>query len=251
MSIEIVSDVLYLPFKPGRKLVLTVLAEHADIMGFCWPSQQLIGLRASISVRKVRDHLKSLEKQGWIRITRNVGPGMVNYYELNMALISDIAEEVRARRKLARDSVTSDTADPAFATPDFSDFKGDFKNILADELKDTPGPRGPREPSANLKKETAKEPSQEPSCVQQQLKTLVVSKKAKSLCMNRLHDWAEFESSDKEFSSRQEKGLLTALADASSMFSEADLLLEMEVWDFLDDAGKTLWSARIEEACEA
>ena len=247
MSIEIVSDVLYLPFKPGRKLVLTVLAEHADIMGFCWPSQQLIGLRASISVRKVRGHLKSLEEHGWIRITRNNGPGKVNYYQLNMELISGIAEEVRARRKLAREAVTSDTADPAFVTPDFSDLKGDFKNILADELSNTPRPESPTEPSRNLKKKTSKEPKEESSAAQR----LLISEKAKSSCIDRLHDWAEFESSDEEFGGQQLKALLTALVDARSMFSEAELLRETEEWDFLDDSGKSLWSTRIETAFEA
>jgi DNA-binding transcriptional ArsR family regulator len=251
MAIELVRDVLYLPFKTGRKMVLTVLAEHADALGLCWPSQELIGLRASMSVRKVREHLQSLEKGGWLLITRNDGPGRVNYYELNTELISDIAKQVIERRKRARDVVTRDMEDPGFATPDFSDLTGDFQNILPDELNNTPGLRGPTEPSSNHHKETSIEPSQESSAAQAQLQTFVVSEKAKSSCINRLHDWAEFESSDKEFSSRQEKGLLTALADASSMFSEADLLLEMEVWDFLDKAGKALWAARIEESCEA
>ena len=37
MAIEAVHNVFYLPLKPGPKLTLAVLAEHANEKGICWP----------------------------------------------------------------------------------------------------------------------------------------------------------------------------------------------------------------------
>ena len=70
MSIDLVAAALWLDMEPRRKLVLVSLCENADQEGYCWPSQPYIAIRASLSVRWVRRHLRELEKDGWLKVLR-------------------------------------------------------------------------------------------------------------------------------------------------------------------------------------
>ena len=74
MSVEIYPKVLDLDMKARRKLVLAVLAEHANEGGLCWPSQAHLARRGSISKRKLYDHLRSLENEEWLRQSIGTGP---------------------------------------------------------------------------------------------------------------------------------------------------------------------------------
>ena len=97
MSVEIYPKVLDLDMKARRKLVLAVLAEHANEGGLCWPSQALLARRGSISKRKLYDHLRSLENEGWLRQSIGTGPKGVNHYQLNVAKIAEAARVERQR----------------------------------------------------------------------------------------------------------------------------------------------------------
>ena len=92
MSVAIYSNVLDLDMDGRRKLVLVVLADHADEDGLCWPSQALIKHRASISIRKLRVHLRGLESEGLLKTFVNKGPREVNRYLLNVAKIAEAAK---------------------------------------------------------------------------------------------------------------------------------------------------------------
>ena len=70
MSIDLVAAALWLDMEPRRKLVLVSLCENADQEGYCWPSQPYIAVRASLTVRWVRRHLRELEKEGWLKVLR-------------------------------------------------------------------------------------------------------------------------------------------------------------------------------------
>src|SRR3990167_4569427 len=70
VSIDLVAAALWLDMDPRRKLVLVSLCENADQEGYCWPSQPYIAVRASLSVRWVRRHLRELEKDGWLKVLR-------------------------------------------------------------------------------------------------------------------------------------------------------------------------------------
>ena len=88
MSVAIYPNVLDLDMDGRRKLVLVALADHADEDGLCWPSQALLAHRASISIRKLRVHLRGLENEGLLQTFVNKGPKEVNYYRLNVAKIA-------------------------------------------------------------------------------------------------------------------------------------------------------------------
>ena len=92
MSVAIYSNVLDLDMDGRRKLVLAVLADHANEDGLCWPSQALLARRASISIRKLRVHLRGLESEGLLKTFVNKGPREVNRYLLNVAKIAEAAK---------------------------------------------------------------------------------------------------------------------------------------------------------------
>ena len=227
MAIQAVQNVLYLPLKPGLKLTLTVLSEHANEEGICWPSQKLLSIRTSISTRKVRDHLRLLESGGWLITYVGRGPKFVNLYQLNLEQIDIQAKRVKEQIEQDKDERKIDLADPQFATQDLSDPGADFENTLSDESDNNSGPTGPTETSLNRKIKTKRERSVELSEVTKLQKLVTVTTEAKQSAMERLRLWAEFESSDEAFNSHQQTSLQTALTDACSIISQTDLILEL------------------------
>jgi len=248
MAIQAVQNALYLTLKPGPKLTLIALAEHASEEGLCWPSQKLISIRASISTRKVRDHLRLLESGDWLITYVGRGPKFVNLYRLNLDQMDIQAKRVKEQIEQDKNERKIDLADPVFATPDLSDPAADFENTLSDESDNNPGPTGPTETSTNLHIKTKRERSVELSEVAKLQKLVTVSEEAKQSAMERLRLWAEFESSDEAFNSHQETSLQTALTDACSIISQTDLILGLGTWDFLNETRRTTWILRISES---
>jgi len=248
MAIQAVQNALYLALKPGPKLTLIALAEHANEEGICWPSQKLISIRASISTRKVRDHLRILESGDWLKTDLGRGPKFVNRYRLNLDQMDIQAKQVKEQIEHEKNKRKIDPADPVFATPDLSDITADFENTPSDESDNSSGPTGPIETSRNLNRETKRERSLELSEVTKLQKLVTVSKEAKESALERLRLWAEFESSDETFNSHQQTSLQTALTDVCSIVSQADLILELGTWDFLDETRRNSWISRISKS---
>lgn len=77
---------------PGNlKIVLLALADNANDGGYCWPSQEVIAHKASVSVRNLRRLLNELEDRGLIRIDarrRQDGYKAANGYQLSPANMS-------------------------------------------------------------------------------------------------------------------------------------------------------------------
>ena len=250
MAIQAVQNALYLTLKPGPKLTLIALAEHANEEGICWPSQKLISIRASISTRKVRDHLRLLESGDWVKTYLGCGPKFVNLYRLNLVQMDIQAKQVREQIEHDKNGRKIDPADPVFATPDLSDISADFENTSSDESDNYSGPTGPIETSTNLHRKTKRERSLELSEVTKLQKLVTVSKEAKESALERLRLWAEFESSDEAFHSHQQTSLQTALTDVCSIISQTDLILELENWDFLNETRRNSWISRISKNYE-
>ena len=165
MSVEIYPKVLDLDMKAHRKLLLSVLAEHANEDGLCWPSQALIKHRASISIRKLRVHLRGLESDGWLKTYVNKGPREVNYYLLNVAKIDEAAMLTRQLNTEKKERYRAKFSDGHLVTPDFADIPPDFADIPPDFQSTLPGPQGPTEPSKK-RKVIAKEPTDYPKWFQ-------------------------------------------------------------------------------------
>ena len=83
---------------PIKKFILVTLGNYADEYGVCWPSQSTLIAACSCSERKLRESLKSLEAEGWIkRIQRRRKNGsrrsdavlLVGFLERKIPLLAD------------------------------------------------------------------------------------------------------------------------------------------------------------------
>lgn len=135
---------------PGhRKLVLLALADHANDGGLCWPGQATVAQKASLSVRRCREHLARLERDGWVRRTGGVGRGVVTHYALNVAMIAAAAQKADALSPF----MEKEDAPSPFTPPEkrtFATQKGDVgaeKRTFATQKADTSEPPNRHEPS--------------------------------------------------------------------------------------------------------
>lgn len=77
---------------PHRKLILLTLADIANEQRQCWPSHDYIADRAECSRRSVIDHLASLERDGFIRVSRRYDEGQqqCNVYTIHTGGVQDL-----------------------------------------------------------------------------------------------------------------------------------------------------------------
>jgi len=61
--------------RPGLKLVLLALADHADNRGRCWPGIDGVALKTGMSTRQVKRCVSELSGNGLINISRRGGTG--------------------------------------------------------------------------------------------------------------------------------------------------------------------------------
>ena len=74
MSIRLMSDVWRLDLPTVEKMVLLVIADHANDEGTqSYPSQATIAAKASISIRTVQRAVNNLVDQGYVRMTKHAG----------------------------------------------------------------------------------------------------------------------------------------------------------------------------------
>ena len=256
MSVAIYPNVLDLDMDGRRKLVLVVLADHANEDGLCWPSQALLARRASISIRKLRVHLRGLESDGWLKTYVNKGPREVNYYLLHVAKIAEAAKltrqritEEKERKRVKFSDVEFVTPDFPSTTPDLEDIPPDLQDITPDFQDIPPGPQLPTEPSTEPSKKlerTVKEPSGHSPTFQKTIFSSEPTETAKIRAKEWLRGWAELEHSEPAFSDRQRITLRKALEAVCEVLPQSELLLELWTWDFLDDNAKACWKERVE-----
>lgn len=70
----------------AAKFILVTLANYADEVGCCYPSQRRLAIGTGQSERSVRAHMATLEKQGWITRAprrRNNGSRTSDTFHLN------------------------------------------------------------------------------------------------------------------------------------------------------------------------
>ena len=265
-------DVLFLKLKKGRKLVLVALAEFADEDGYCWPSEALLAHKASIETRNLRNHLRGLEEQGWLRLEIGQGRGWVNNYFLSVGKIAQAADAQKQRIALEKQKrgYGANTSSVSHSQkPDARNIKPDVANTKPDDAADKPDVEDQKEDGSIRQNHNeppknrngiVKEPTRisdsnfEKNSIPSALAlpsnsptpSPIVTETDKNKARERLCGWAKLEHSEPNFSDRQQTGLSKALADACTKTSQHELLLELWGWDFLDDAKKHEWKSRIE-----
>lgn len=70
MTVAVMTWAFKQDVRPTQKMVLLVLADHANDNGECWPSIATIARKASMSATSVKRNLADLEKTGLIRRER-------------------------------------------------------------------------------------------------------------------------------------------------------------------------------------
>ncbi len=88
MSYEAVRQVLERSKTKGaQRLILLVIAEHADHSGIAWPSVQTIARLANCSARYVKDTIAKL-KSGELVLERGGGRGRSNRYRIPLERVN-------------------------------------------------------------------------------------------------------------------------------------------------------------------
>lgn len=169
MSIRLMSDVWRTDLPTVEKMVLLVIADHANDEGTqSYPSQQTIATKASISVRTVQRSVNTLVQRGYIRVFKGQG-GSANcrddrrphLYQINISKLRHDTVTAREARPDIEDSngatITTITGrqsrpmnhpiEPSIETPGFDDFwkiyplkvgKGAAKKAFQKAIRTTP-----------------------------------------------------------------------------------------------------------------
>ncbi len=144
MSIRLMSDVWKTDLPTTAKMVLLVIADHANDEGTeAWPSQATIAKKASISVRTVQRAVNSLVRAGFLRMEKHAGGSAScrddrrpHRYTINLAKLRGGNTTTRkSRHDFEADNGTTltptterlsrpkkHTIDPPLETPGFLDF---------------------------------------------------------------------------------------------------------------------------------
>lgn len=79
---------------PAQKVVLLALADYADDEGKCWPGQETLTRKTSLSVRSIRSQIRALEEAGMlltIERRKDGGARATNAYQLAFGQPADPA----------------------------------------------------------------------------------------------------------------------------------------------------------------
>jgi hypothetical protein len=120
MSIRLMSEVWRTKLPTVEKMVLLVIADHANDEGTeAWPSQATIAIKASISVRTVQRAVNSLVSSGFLRLEKHAG-GSANCREDRRPhrytmILSALRGDAATTRTVRGDA---DNLDGATITPD-------------------------------------------------------------------------------------------------------------------------------------
>lgn len=98
----------------NEKIVLLCLADFADDNGTCFPGQQRIAWKASISLRTLTRVMASLEEKGFITRERrrtDHGTRTSDLYHLNVALSANVSPDKTGKSYLPTVAVTKDPSE--------------------------------------------------------------------------------------------------------------------------------------------
>ena len=103
MSIQAVAWAIGLAgVTPSEKLVLIVVANYADDLGFAWPSQDTLSSDTSMSLRTVRSAIQRLEERGLLQRRKRYARGERSSDMLHLAVGCSLATaaDIAAERSL-------------------------------------------------------------------------------------------------------------------------------------------------------
>ena len=87
MSVKAMSVAWESNLKPGAKLVLLAIADHADGQGICWPGQDYIAEKCNMNRSTVNQHIGDLVDSGYLFMEKGrskTGQAIKSVYRVNM-----------------------------------------------------------------------------------------------------------------------------------------------------------------------
>ena len=95
MSILLMAKVWDLPeLDQRRKMMLLALADFANDEGCCWPKQETLARRCSMSRRTTQRVLADLEAEGWLSVDRAANvKGRSSTYWISLEMLEDVASK--------------------------------------------------------------------------------------------------------------------------------------------------------------
>ena len=139
MSIGLITLVLMTPLEQTTKLIMVSLADCANEDGVCWPSIDLLAIRASTSRRNVFRILAALEQSGHVSRRRRGRSGST-VFQIHVDSVAAIAQKVTPRAPFIKEK---GDAQSTFLTKKVTPraLKGDAQStrtIKNQESKDSP-----------------------------------------------------------------------------------------------------------------
>lgn len=140
MSIRLMSEVWRTDLPTVEKMVLLVIADHANDDGMeAWPSQATIAKKASVSIRTVQRAVNNLVKEGYVRMEKHRGGSATcredrrpHRYTIKINRLRGDKETTRVKRG------DSDDLDGATSTPSTGRLSRP-KNLPIEPPLETPG----------------------------------------------------------------------------------------------------------------
>lgn len=99
MSVKLMAKAWEMDLSQGEKLVLLALCDHANDDGVCYPSQEYLAQKCSMSPRSLIDQINKLKKYGILTAERRQKSGgrLANLYVINLNNFSQSANSAPAK----------------------------------------------------------------------------------------------------------------------------------------------------------
>ncbi|PIT07997.1 helix-turn-helix domain-containing protein [Snodgrassella communis] len=99
MSVKLMAKAWEMDLSQGEKLVLLALCDHANDDGVCYPSQEYLAQKCSMSPRSLIDQINKLKKYGILTAERRQKSGgrLANLYVINLDNFSQSANSAPAK----------------------------------------------------------------------------------------------------------------------------------------------------------
>jgi hypothetical protein len=142
MSVKLMAKAWEMDLSQGEKLVLLALCDHANDDGVCYPSQEYLAQKCSMSPRSLIDQINKLKKYGILTAERRQKSGgrLANLYVINLDNFSQSANSAPAK------SACENSA-PAKSAPTNVQITAELPAKSAPSFKEEPSKNHQLEPS--------------------------------------------------------------------------------------------------------
>ncbi|PIT48556.1 helix-turn-helix domain-containing protein [Snodgrassella alvi] len=151
MSVKLMAKAWEMDLSQGEKLVLLALCDHANDDGVCYPSQEYLAQKCSMSPRSLIGQINKLKQHGILTAERRQkgGERLANLYIIDLDNFSQCAKSAHAKSAPTNVQITAKL--PANFAPSFKE-EPSKNHQLEPSIIGTGVADAPTEPSGQVKK---------------------------------------------------------------------------------------------------